>query len=165
MSRKIALTASLTTAIAAATKLAEKLEAQNAKVADLKDKIASIDAIEALDVGSSVIVVIGRADTRQEVIGRIVAVKAGEVIPAVVNEETGEEVKPACVGPRLFKVEFTRSGDAFDNEFTITDEDKVRIPSEAELASGVVAAEEKAEPVAEAEPLEAAAPAAGGVEV
>ncbi len=134
MSRKANLIVLLTSAEAAVATLVEKLEAAKAKVVTLQGQIANFDALEALDVGSEVIVVVGRGETKVETIGTIRAVKAGDLIPA--KEEGGEPT----VGERLFKVEVSRTGDAFDSEFVTVRESQVSIPV-SEVDAGTTAEE------------------------
>lgn len=125
MSRKIQLNSALTLAIALRNSLTEKLDAAGAKVAALTNQLANLDAIEALGVGSEVRIKVGRGETRQEVVGVIRAVKAGEV---TVVEATEEAEAYEVVGDRTFKVEFSRSGDSFDSEFAIVAESLVSLP-------------------------------------
>ena len=132
MSRKNALIAAIAAATLSVDNLAAKLETAKAKVATLTGQLAAFDALESLDVGSVVIVSVGRGDTRVETTGTIRAVKPAELIPA--KEEGGEPT----LGERQFKVEVTRTGDAFDSEFVIVRESQVGIPQ-------VEASEEAAE--------------------
>lgn len=109
--RKIAL-------IASVSALNIRIAADTTKLAALTKQVEAFDLIEGIDVGTSVSFLIGRAETRQEVVGRVTAVKAGEV---TVNEETGVET----VGARKFKVEYTATGDAFDATFAVITESQV----------------------------------------
>lgn len=136
MSRKIQLNAALTLALAAVAALTEKLVAADAKVVNLQNQLANIDAIEALAVGSTVVVVVGRGETRQEVEGVIRAIKAGEV---TVQGEGAEAVE--VVGDRTFKVEVSRTGDEFDSEFVVVKESQVKL----ELSEAGAEQEEAAE--------------------
>lgn len=128
MSRKIQLANALSLAIAAAITAAERAGAAEAKVATLQNQVDNLDAIEALTVGSEVLIKVGRGETRQEVLGTIRAVKLGEVTQV---EATADTEAYEVVGDRTFKVEFTRSGDAFDNEYTVLPESQVSIPQSA----------------------------------
>lgn len=130
MSRKNQLNAALILAVAAASNFAEKLSAAQAKVTTLEGQLKNIDAIEALGVGSEVLVTVGRGETRQDVVGTIRAVKAGEVT----TEGEGEEAV-TTVGDRTFKVEVSRTGDEFDSEFVVVKESQVSIPA-VEAAEG-----------------------------
>lgn len=138
MSRKIQLNSALTLAIALRNSLTEKLDAAGAKVAALTNQLANLDAIEALGVGSEVVIKVGRGETRQEVVGVIKAVKAGEV---TMVEATEEAEAYEVVGDRTFKVEFSRSGDSFDSEFAIVAESAVSLPVTDEAEEEEAAAE------------------------
>lgn len=123
-----ALEAKLTKAQETAANLAEKL-------ADQQNLLANLAAIEALGVGSSIVVTVGRAETKQKLVGEIVAVKPGEVT----IEGEGEDAREV-VGDRLFKVKVSRTGDDFDAEFVTVPESKVELPA-TEAAEGAEAAE------------------------
>lgn len=112
----IASIATIEAKIVKALETVENLQAKLAEQLNLRDNFA---AIEALAEGSQVRVTVGRAETKQELVGTIVAVRPGEVSQ---NEE-GEEV----VGERLFKVKVTRTGDEFDAEFVTVAESRVGI--------------------------------------
>jgi hypothetical protein len=127
MSRKIQLTASLSLALAAVVTAADRLGAAESKAETLQNQVDNLDAIEALGVNSEVLIKVGRGDTRQEVLGIIRAVKPGEV---TVIEATAEADGYEVVGDRTFKVEFTRTGDAFDNEYTVLPESQVSVPAD-----------------------------------
>lgn len=124
MSRKIATQNALVLAVAAVAALNEKLVAATDKVAALQNQLDNFDAIEALDVGSEVLVQVGRGETRQELVGTIKAVKAGEITV----EGEGEEAREV-VGDRTFKVEVSRTGDEFDSEFVVVKESQVKLPA------------------------------------
>lgn len=134
MSRKTQLNAALILAVGAVANFAEKLTAAEAKVSTLEGQLKNIDAIEALDVGSEVLVSVGRGETRQEVVGTIRAIKAGEVTV----EGEGEEAV-TTVGDRTFKVEVSRTGDEFDSEFVVVKESQVQIPATTQVAEEVAA--------------------------
>lgn len=138
MSRKIQLNTALTAAAALSASLSEKLVAAQAKVITLTNQLANLDAIEALGIGSEVLIKIGRGDTRQEVLGTIRAVKAGDVT-VVEATETTEAYE--VVGDRTFKVEFSRTGDEFDSEFAVVAESQVSLPASEEAAEEEQAAE------------------------
>lgn len=131
MSRKIAL-------IASVSALNLRIAADTAKLASLNKQVEAFDLIEGIEAGTSVSFLIGRAETRQEVVGRVTAVKAGDV---TVNEETLEET----VGARKFKVEYTPTGDAFDATFAVIAESQV-ISVGIRGADAVVEAEEDVAP-------------------
>lgn len=99
MSRKIALIASIQTLTALILSSQEKLDAANSQ-------LAQFDAIAAVDVGSNVVFLIGRAETRREVTGLVKAVRQEEGV----TQEDGSVLE----GKRSFKVEYTETGDAFD---------------------------------------------------
>lgn len=132
MSRKNQLTNALTLALAAVVTAADRLSAAESKAETLQNQVDNLDAIEALGVNSEVLIKVGRGDTRQEVLGIIRAVKPGEV---TVIEATAEAEGYEVVGDRTFKVEFTRTGDAFDNEYTVLPESQVSIPADEEAAA------------------------------
>jgi protein involved in polysaccharide export with SLBB domain len=134
MSRKIQLTNALNLAIAAVASFTDKLAAAQEKVENLQSQVTNIDAIEALKVGDSVEFKVGRGETRTTVVGTIRQIKAGEVKV----EGEGEDAV-TTVGDRLFKLEFSRSGDEFDSEFTVQPESQVSIPA-AEVVEEVQAA-------------------------
>lgn len=131
MSRKIAL-------IAIVSALTLRIAADTAKLAQTNKQVEAFDLIEGIAVGTSVSFLIGRAETRQEVVGRVTAVKAGEV---TVNEETLVET----TGPRKFKVEYTATGDAFDATFAVITESQV-IAVGIDGADAVVEVEEVVAP-------------------
>lgn len=141
MSRKIALIATLSA-------LTLRVAADTAKLATVQKQIDAFDLIESIDTGVSVSFLIGRAETRQEVAGRVTAVKAGEVT-VTVNEETGEET--TTTGARKFKVEYTATGDAFDATFAVITEAQV-IAVGIDGADAVIAV--AAEPEVEADQAE-----------
>jgi hypothetical protein len=131
MSRKIQLTNALTLAIAAVAALEVKFAAASEKSSTLQSQVDNLDAIEALVVGDSIKIKVGRGDTRQEVVGTIRAIKAGEV---AVVEATEEVEAYEVVGDRTFKVEFTRTGDEFDNEYAVVPESQVSLVVEETAA-------------------------------
>lgn len=138
MSRKIQLTNALAIAIASVGNLSDKLIAAESKVETLQGQVDNLDAIEALGVGSEVLIKVGRGETRQEVVGTIRAVKPGEVTVVEATEEAeGYEV----VGDRIFKVEFSRTGDAFDTEFAVVPESQVSLPVNEDLEAEEATAE------------------------
>ena len=126
MSKKSAITTALTAIAGTIATLQEKLAAAIEKQANLQNQLDNFDRIAALDVGSEVVVTIGRGETKATVVGVIEAVKPGEVIPATETEEES-------VGPRTFKIKATRTGDEFDAEFVVLTEDKVSLPEVEEV--------------------------------
>ena len=119
MSRKAQLIAAIEATAAARAKAEQRVANLLAKEEELNRQVRELDAIEALDVGSQVLVKVGRGETRAEVIGTIRAVKPGESR----TEEDGSVI----VSDRLFKVEVSRSGDEFDVEFVVVPESQVGI--------------------------------------
>lgn len=107
MSRKIALIATVAT-------LTARIAADTLKLAATQAQVDQFDLIESIDVGSNVAFLIGRAETRKEVVGRVTAVK---------SETVGEG--DAAVTSRKFKVEYTPTGDAFDSTFGVISESQV----------------------------------------
>lgn len=107
MSRKIALIATIAT-------LTARIEADTLKLAATQSQVDQFDLIEGIDVGSKVSFLIGRAETRKEVVGVVTAAK---------SEVTGEG--EAAVTSRKFKVEYTPTGDAFDSTFAVIGESQV----------------------------------------
>jgi hypothetical protein len=107
MSRKIALLATIAT-------LTTRIAADTAKLAATQSQVDQFDLIEGIDVGTNVSFLIGRAETRKEVVGRVTAVK---------SETVGEG--EAAVTSRKFKVEYTPTGDAFDSTFGVIAESQV----------------------------------------
>lgn len=119
MSRKAQLIAAIEATAAARAKAEQRVANLLAKEEELNRQVRELDAIEALDVGSQVLVKVGRGETRTEVIGTIRAVKPGESR----TEEDGSVI----TSDRLFKVEVSRSGDEFDAEFVVVPESQVGI--------------------------------------
>lgn len=126
MSRKAQLIAAIEATAAARAKAEQRVTQLIAKEEDLLRQVRELDAIEALDVGSQVLVKVGRGETRVEVIGTIRAVKPGETrVEADGSVSTTE---------RLFKVEVSRSGDEFDAEFVVVSESQVGIVAKVDTA-------------------------------
>lgn len=126
MSRKAQLIAAIEATTAARAKAEQRVSQLIAKEEDLLRQVRELDAIEALDVGSQVLVKVGRGETRVEVVGTIRAVKPGETrVEADGSVSTRE---------RLFKVEVSRSGDEFDAEFVVVSESQVCIVTEVHPA-------------------------------
>lgn len=98
---KVALIASIESTTALIASLLEKSEKANLKLVELNTQLADFDKLEAVDVGSVVEFKIGRADTRRVVSGLVKAVK--------VEED----------GSKKLKVEYTPTGDEFDNTFAV----------------------------------------------
>lgn len=98
--RKSALIAAIATLAATIATATEKQQA-------LQLQVDAFDAIEAVDVGSNIVFLIGRADTRREVVGSVKAVRKEA-------DTTDEEGNITAYGKRVFKVEYTETGDAFD---------------------------------------------------
>jgi len=119
MSRKAQLISAIEATAAARAKAEQRVANLLAKEDELNRQVRELDAIEALDVGSQVLVKVGRGETRAEVIGTIRAVKPGESR----TEEDGSVI----VSDRLFKVEVSRSGDEFDAEFVVVPESQVGV--------------------------------------
>ena len=117
MSRKAQLIAAITAATEARVKAEQRVANLLAKEEELIRQSQQLAAIEALDVGSQVLVKVGRGETRAEVVGTIRAVKPGESR----TEEDGSVI----TSDRLFKVEVSRSGDEFDAEFVVVSESQV----------------------------------------
>lgn len=124
MSKKSVITAALIAIAETIANLNAKLATAIEKQATLQNQLDNFDRIAALDVGSEVVVTIGRGETKATVVGVIEAVKPGEVIPATEDSEES-------VGPRTFKIKATRTGDEFDAEFVVLTEDKVSLPEVA----------------------------------
>ena len=119
MSKLAIIVASIATIEAKIVKALETVENLQAKLAEQLNLRDNFAAIEALAEGYQVRVTVGRAETKQELIGTIVAVRPGEV---TVDDEGVESV-----GERLFKVKVTRTGDEFDAEFVTVSESRVGI--------------------------------------
>ncbi|QHJ82057.1 MAG: hypothetical protein [Bacteriophage sp.] len=98
---KAALIASIDTTTTLIANLSEKLEKAGVKLVELNTQLADFDKLDAVDVGSVVEFKIGRADTRRVVLGIVKAVK--------VEED----------GSKKLKVEYTPTGDEFDNTFAV----------------------------------------------
>ena len=131
MSRKAQLIAAIEANTAARVKAEQRVAQLLTKEAELILQVQQLDAIEALDVGSQVLVKVGRGETRAEVVGTIRAVKPGESR----TEEDGSVI----TSDRLFKVEVSRSGDEFDAEFVVVPESQVSVvTAEAFLAEDPV---------------------------
>lgn len=97
-------------------KLAEKYNsafARHAELAkqmqELAEEINSIDALAAVDTGTSVIVKIGRAETTQEVPGVVIGVREDED------------------GGKSYKVQY---GIGFDADVTVVRGARIRLPSQ-----------------------------------
>lgn len=119
MSRKESLNAQLAAAEEVYGKAMDRCKVAFAKVEGIKAQLVGIEAIEALTVGDSCYITVGRADTRAEVAAVIEAVKAGETE----------------ADPRVFKLKYTRTGDDFDAEYTVQTEAQVRLqPTPVEAA-------------------------------
>lgn len=71
------------------------------KLAQVTQQLEQYDLLEGVTTGTTVEFKIGRADTRRSVLGVVKAVK--------------EEPE----GVKKYKVEYTPTGDAFDNTFTV----------------------------------------------
>lgn len=98
---KVALIASIETTTAALAAALEKHGKLVIKLDELNAQLADYDKLEAVDVGSVVEFKIGRAETRRVVSGVVKAVK--------VEED----------GSKKLKVEYTPTGDEFDNTFAV----------------------------------------------
>lgn len=98
---KVALIISITALNTTIAGLQEKLAKSGEKLAALNVQLADFDKLDAVDVGSVVEFKIGRADTRRVVAGLVKAVK--------VEED----------GSKKLKVEYTPTGDEFDNTFAV----------------------------------------------
>ena len=98
---KVILIASIAALTASITTLNEKLEKAGVKLVELNTQLADFDKLDAVDVGSVVEFKIGRADTRRVVAGTVKAVKLEED------------------GTKKLKVEYTPTGDEFDNTFAV----------------------------------------------
>lgn len=98
---KVALIAAIESTSALIASLSEKLEKANVKLVEQNTQLADYDKLEAVDVGSTVEFKIGRAETRRVVSGLVKAVK--------VEED----------GSKKLKVEYTPTGDEFDNTFAV----------------------------------------------
>ena len=122
MSRKAQLIDAIESTSAARVKAEQRVAQLLAKEEDLLRQVRELDAIEALDVGSQVLVKVGRGETRAEVIGTIRAVRPGET--------SVWEDGSVITRERLFKVEVSRSGDEFDAEFVVVSESQVGIVAE-----------------------------------
>src|SRR5882762_5596901 len=105
------------TLIATAATLTARIAADTAKLAATQSQVDQFDLIESIDVGSKVTFLIGRADTRKEVVGEVVAVKV-ETAP---EPEDGSE--PAT--SRKFKISASPTGDDFDAAFFVIAESQV----------------------------------------
>lgn len=91
---KLALIASIAT-------LATRIAADTAKHAKLTTQLEQFDLLDAVTVNTQVEFKIGRAETRRAVVGTVKAVK---------SEEDGS---------KKYKVEYTPTGDEFDNTFAV----------------------------------------------
>lgn len=98
---KVALIAAIESTSALIVTLSGKLEKANDKLVEQNTQLADYDKLEAVDVGSVVEFKIGRAETRRVVSGLVKAVK--------VEED----------GSKKLKVEYTPTGDEFDNTFAV----------------------------------------------
>lgn len=98
---KVALITAIESTSALIVTLSEKLAKANDKLLEQNTQLADYDKLEAVDVGSVVEFKIGRADTRRVVSGLVKAVK--------VEED----------GSKKLKVEYTPTGDEFDNTFAV----------------------------------------------
>lgn len=122
MSKLVIIVAAIETLQAKIAKALETVESLQVKLAEQENLRDNFAAIEALGVGSSVVVTVGRGETRQELVGVIEAVKPGEVTVEGEGEDATE-----VVGERLFKVKVSRTGDAFDAEYVTVSESRVGI--------------------------------------
>lgn len=91
---KIALIASIAT-------IANRIAADTEKHAKLTVQLEQFDLLDQVTVNSQIEFKIGRAETRRAVVGTVKAVK--------VEED----------GSKKYKVEYTPTGDAFDNTFAV----------------------------------------------
>lgn len=87
--------------IAAIAVLATRIEADTTKHGKLTNQLEQFDLLDAVTVGSQVEFKIGRAETRRAVVGTVRLVK---------TEEDGS---------KKYKVEYTPTGDEFDNTFAV----------------------------------------------
>lgn len=97
--------------IAKYTKLAEKAHAIAAELNALRDEITGIDALAAVDVGSAVVVSIGKGDDAKDVDAVVVGVKL---------DDDGEKV---------FKVQY---GTGFDADIAVVKQGKIKLPAPSE---------------------------------
>lgn len=89
------------TLIASIATLATRIAADTEKHAKLTGQLEQFDLLDAVTEGSQVEFKIGRAETRRAVVGTVKAVK--------VEED----------GSKKYKVEYTPTGDVFDNTFAV----------------------------------------------
>lgn len=90
------------------TKLAEKANAIAAELKEVHDEIIGIDALAAVDVGSAVVVSIGKGDEAKDVDAVVVGVKL---------DDDGEKV---------FKVQY---GTGFDADIAVVKQGKIKLPA------------------------------------
>lgn len=92
---------SKTILIASIATLTARIAVDTAKLASQQSQLEQFDLLEAVTVNSQIEFKIGRAETRRAVVGTVRAVK--------VEED----------GSKKYKVEYTPTGDEFDNTFAV----------------------------------------------
>ncbi|QQO90778.1 hypothetical protein [Pseudomonas phage Misse] len=90
-----------TALIASIATIATRIAADTEKHAKLTVQLEQFDLLDAVTVNSQIEFKIGRAETRRAVVGTVKAVK--------VEED----------GSKKYKVEYTPTGDEFDNTFAV----------------------------------------------
>lgn len=95
------MSATKTALIASIATLATRIAADTEKHAKLTVQLEQFDLLDGVTVNSEVEFKIGRAETRRAVVGKVKAVK---------TEEDGS---------KKYKVEYTPTGDEFDNTFAV----------------------------------------------
>lgn len=95
------MSATKTALIASIAVLATRIAADTEKHDKLTSQLEQFDLLDAVTVNSQIEFKIGRAETRRPVVGTVKAVK--------VEED----------GSKKYKVEYTPTGDAFDNTFAV----------------------------------------------
>lgn len=87
-----------------------KFEALRTSLQELADELNSIDALAAVDVGSKVVVTIGRAETLRTVEGTVIGVREDED------------------GSKAYKVQY---GEGFDADVAVVKGNKLALPTSA----------------------------------
>lgn len=87
-----------------------KFEALRTSLQELADELNSIDALAAVDVGSKVVVTIGRAETLRTVEGTVIGVREDED------------------GSKAYKVQY---GEGFDADIAVVKGNKLALPTSA----------------------------------
>lgn len=89
-------------------KLAAKAADLSAEITKIVDRIAEIDALDSIDVGTAVLITVGKGEESQELPATVIAVKADED------------------GSKVYKVQY---GTGFDADITVVRAGKIKLPA------------------------------------